>query len=73
MEGRAVDAKIAAHQCDVAFSAVHPAFVGNHAKFAVAGLDAAFTGARDGALVAKPVADQLGDSHIPIHARGRKG
>ena len=50
-----------AHQGDVAFAAVDFALVGDHAEFAVGGLDAGLTGAHDVALVAQAVADQLGD------------
>jgi hypothetical protein len=62
MEGVAVGAEVAADESDVAFAALNLALVGDHAKFAVAGLDAGFAGAKDVAFVAEPVADKLGDS-----------
>src|ERR1035437_9971940 len=65
MDGRTIGAKVAAHQRDVALAAVHLALVGDHAEFAVAGLDAALAGAHNVALVAQPVADQLSDSKNP--------
>ena len=61
VEGMAVRAEVAADEGDVAFAALDLAFVGDHAEFAVAGLDAGLAGANDGALVAEAVADELGD------------
>ena len=59
VNGRAVCAEIAAHQCDMALASVHFALVGDHAELAVAGLDPGFAGAHDVALVAQAVANQL--------------
>ena len=65
MAGGATGAQVAAHERDVAFAAVDLALVGDHAEFAVAGLDAGFAGADDVALMAQAVADELGDGEDP--------
>ena len=54
-------AEIAFDQRQMALSAIDRAFVGDHAKCAVLGFDLAFTNAHNGAFMAQPVADQLGD------------
>ena len=56
-----VGAEVAADERDVALAALDLAFVGDHAEFAVAGLDAGLAGAEDVALIAEAVADELGD------------
>ncbi len=61
VKSRAIGAEFAADQGEMAFAAVDFALVGDHAELAVAGLDAALAGADDVALVAQPVADQLGN------------
>ncbi len=68
LESRAVLAKLSAHQRNVALAAIHLALVGDHAKLAVARLDAALAGAHNIALVAQPVADQLrhGQNRQPV-------
>src|SRR5215469_14657039 len=61
LERRAARAQVAADQRDVALAPVHLRLVGDHAKLAVACLDAALARANDIALVAKAVADEFGD------------
>ncbi len=59
--GGAAGAQVAANEGDVAFAAVDLALVGDHAEFAVFGLNAGFAGPDDVALVAEAVANELGN------------
>ena len=69
----AIRAQVAADQRDVAFAAVHFALVSDHAELAIARLDAALAGADNVALVAQPVADQLGHGENQQLMSGRTG